>query len=920
MKKLKAGICVLTAAVMAMLSVSIGFTAYADVLEEQTVERFVDNACDVIQDYDSEKVLIPSEKESNEPDFQTCRLIVKADGSFDTFGALEHIKGFKNIHILQYKDENSAKQAYEALENEPNVLSVSVDEIVSPLQADDPLEGATEVFPESSNGHLCDWATERTQSAQVIEYISENDIPLTDITVGVIDMGVDYNHEFLKDRIVRTHFNSSTDGNENDELELNDGHGTGVSSVIVDNSPESVSVAVYRVLDDRGNNSALGVQLGMIAAVDDGVDIISISLGIYVGADLIKEAIDYAEENGIIVVCGAGNDSDDVVESSVVPAEYEETVTVTASSKDSRNCGWANYGLYIDVSAPGEDVNVAVPGNRYIVWSGTSFSCPSVAAAFATIKSVHYEYSYDEIRNILNETATPLITYAEDIFDTPLKTFALRTPDLQYGQYGNGLVQVGAALGIESVPSPTASLESGNYADEVTVELYSDLPIYYTLDGTYPTTQSALYTEPLTFTEDTDLRAVAYDENSILKYSTEFEGEYQIFTTGTDDMFEIDETGCITAYSGGVSNLIVPEEIQGIEVVSFTAEIFNDGILGKLILPETLKEIPEYAFYNNDIITYINTGGANILTQGTFSGCNSLCVVDLPKAETIERHAFSSTSNQYGNYFAIDAPELKQIEDRGFRNSSAFDLVAPKLEAFYGTAFDQSDILYADFPNLKISEKSIPFYQCVFDQCCPSIINLPNLESSEMALVTGGFKAQVVNLPKFTGTIVEKEADRVRNVLYCNITKESAALSNFEYYNVTDVGGSIRVTDAGLRFGYSYNEEQTEEVEEYGFVYAAGDVDPYTLYVEDVDNKSVYKLVANNRITHEDNVTTFNLVLIDIPQTAYDSQVSARAYVKVDGIYYYSDKLCYSFNDVATAVLADDEIDQNTKDALRELY
>lgn len=669
MKKLKAGICVLTAAVMAMLSVSIGFTAYADVLEEQTVERFVDNACDVIQDYDSEKVLIPSEKESNEPDFQTCRLIVKADGSFDTFGALEHIKGFKNIHILQYKDENSAKQAYEALENEPNVLSVSVDEIVSPLQADDPLEGATEVFPESSNGHLCDWATERTQSAQVIEYISENDIPLTDITVGVIDMGVDYNHEFLKDRIVRTHFNSSTDGNENDELELNDGHGTGVSSVIVDNSPESVSVAVYRVLDDRGNNSALGVQLGMIAAVDDGVDIISISLGIYVGADLIKEAIDYAEENGIIVVCGAGNDSDDVVESSVVPAEYEETVTVTASSKDSRNCGWANYGLYIDVSAPGEDVNVAVPGNRYIVWSGTSFSCPSVAAAFATIKSVHYEYSYDEIRNILNETATPLITYAEDIFDTPLKTFALRTPDLQYGQYGNGLVQVGAALGIESVPSPTASLESGNYADEVTVELYSDLPIYYTLDGTYPTTQSALYTEPLTFTEDTDLRAVAYDENSILKYSTEFEGEYQIFTTGTDDMFEIDETGCITAYSGGVSKLIVPEEIQGIEVVSFTAEIFNDGILGKLILPETLKEIPEYAFYNNDIITYINTGGANILTQGTFSGCNSLCVVDLPKVETIERHAFSSTSNQYGNYFAIDAPELKQIEDRGFRNS-----------------------------------------------------------------------------------------------------------------------------------------------------------------------------------------------------------------------------------------------------------
>lgn len=129
MKKM---ISLISAMAVIILSVSIGFTAYADVLEGQAVERFVDNACDVIQDYDSEKVLIPSEEESDEPDFQTCRLIVKADGGFDTFGALEHIKGFKNIHILQYEDENSAKQAYEALENEPNVLSVSVDGVVAP--------------------------------------------------------------------------------------------------------------------------------------------------------------------------------------------------------------------------------------------------------------------------------------------------------------------------------------------------------------------------------------------------------------------------------------------------------------------------------------------------------------------------------------------------------------------------------------------------------------------------------------------------------------------------------------------------------------------------------------------------------------------------------------------------------------------
>lgn len=458
MKKM---ISLISAMAVIILSVSIGFTAYADVLEGQAVERFVDNACDVIQDYDSEKVLTPSEEESNEPDFQTCRLIVKADGSFDTFGALEHIKGFKNIHILQYEDENSAKQAYEALENEPNVLFVSVDGVVSPKLSDDRFEGATEVFPESYNGHLCDWATERTQSAQVIEYINENDIPLTDITVGVIDSGVDYNHEFLQGRIVRSYFNSSTDGTENDEYDVIDGHGTAVSSVIVDNTPESVSVSIYRVLNDDGLNSVLGIQLGMIEAIDDDVDIISMSLGFVDGNELIKAAIDYADENEIIVVCATGNMPYDTGSSDIVPAMYDQVVAVPATSKNNRNCFWSAWGLDLDVSAPGEDINVAIPNNRYIVWDGTSFACPSVAAAFATIKSVHYEYSYDKILEKLSASAVPLKVYADDFWvDDYTCVNNYRLPDSQYPIYGKGLIQVGAALGIESVPTPTEILKA----------------------------------------------------------------------------------------------------------------------------------------------------------------------------------------------------------------------------------------------------------------------------------------------------------------------------------------------------------------------------------------------------------------------------------------------------------------------------
>ena len=277
---MKKAISIILSATMLLTTFSIGFTAYADVLEEKSIDKFINNSCEIIREYDADKDFVSEDENMSayssamSGNFQTCRLIVKADGAFDNCGAVEHIKGFMNFHILQYENEADTESAYNFLLNEKNILSVSIDKIVSPAQAeDDEVDTSTDVFPESSNGHLCDWATERTGSARVNEYIKENDIPLTDITVGVIDQGVDYNHEFLKDRIKRTHFNSSTDGNQNDELDMIDGHGTAVSSVVVDNTPESVSVAVYRVLDDEWENSVAGITMGILQAITDEVAI-----------------------------------------------------------------------------------------------------------------------------------------------------------------------------------------------------------------------------------------------------------------------------------------------------------------------------------------------------------------------------------------------------------------------------------------------------------------------------------------------------------------------------------------------------------------------------------------------------------------------------------------------------------------------
>lgn len=72
------------------------------------------------------------------------------------------------------------------------------------------------------------------------------------------------------------------------------------------------------------------------------------------------------------------------------------------------------------------------------------------------------------------------------------------------------------------------------------------------------------------------------------------------------------------------------------------------------------------------------------------------------------------------------------------------------------------------------------------------------------------------------------------------------------------------------------------------FIYSQKGED--NLSIDTVDNKNIKKAVANNRIDHGDT-TSFNLVISNIPKCFYDRNITARAYVCIDGIYFYSNIL-----------------------------
>lgn len=234
--------------------------------------------------------------------------------------------------------------------------------------------------------------------------------------------------------------------------------------------------------------------------------------------------------------------------------------------------------------------------------------------------------------------------------------------------------------------------------------------------------------------------------------------------------------------------------------------------------------------------------------------------------ETVDDYAFAYLSG----LTELDLPSLKTIGENAFYESSVNYLYAPELQ----TA-----------ESLPVAENSVVVVSDKLTSC--------TFEPTDKSLTIQGVKD--------------------------SYSQEYADLNGLEFIDVNAMGGSIRVTDAGLRFGYSFYDTQKKNVEEYGFVYAQGEKENNEITVDDVDSSNVLQLTAYNRLTHEDETTTYNLVFIDIPQTAYNTEISARAYVKIDGIYYYSDTLCYSFNDIAQKVMTDDEIDQNTKNSLNNL-
>jgi subtilisin family serine protease len=265
------------------------------------------------------------------------------------------------------------------------------------------------------------------------------------VTIAVIDTGVDYNHRDLAGRCVAGYNFVARNTNPMDD----NGHGTHVAGIAAATGNNSIGVAgvdwggrimPLKVLDSQGSGYDSDVASAIRYAADNGAKVINMSLGSPDYSYTLSEAVNYAYNKGVTMVAAAGNDGSSVG----YPAACDHVIAVGALDSNNGLAYFSNRGSALDLTAPGVSILSTTQGD-YGKMSGTSMASPVVAGCASLVLSRHSGYTPAQVESTLKTSATDL---GSPGFDTV---------------FGYGKVNAYAAVsGSQPPPNPNPEPEPGD--------------------------------------------------------------------------------------------------------------------------------------------------------------------------------------------------------------------------------------------------------------------------------------------------------------------------------------------------------------------------------------------------------------------------------------------------------------------------
>lgn len=236
-----------------------------------------------------------------------------------------------------------------------------------------------------------------------------------DIIIALLDTGV--STTAIKSENLLPGWNYVT---ESDDTEDRINHGTAVTSVIlgcesaniIGNAPDSKIVPI--VVTDKVDGEQKSIKTETLAvAVRDSVDkygasVINIGIGIKKDVPALKEAIEYVQKKGALVIAASGNSGSTEL---YYPAAYDGVVGVGSHDKNLNVSSFTQKNETVDILAPGEDIWLASRKGKTYGAKGTSYSSSYVSAAASLIWENNPNFSAYDVMNTIFDNTTSVNGY-----------------------------------------------------------------------------------------------------------------------------------------------------------------------------------------------------------------------------------------------------------------------------------------------------------------------------------------------------------------------------------------------------------------------------------------------------------------------------------------------------------------------------
>lgn len=688
---MKKFLSVLLATVLISSSISVlyNFTA-SGVVDELTAQEFANQVSELVASTE-EASNLPSDKaylcnDCSHKDFENSRLIVKSKYNIDTLDAVSVINGYDDLWVLQFSNPHSANEAFDYYSKLTAVEFVEADKTVSIFNS-----ASHYISPLSEQEkEYISWGSEYVGFDKLNESLMSDLADLEETIVAVIDSGVDPNHPLLKGRVIPTRINTSLSGNRNDSTD-DLGHGTQVAGIIANNTISKVYIKPYKVIDYSGHGSVITVASGINCAVDDKVDVINVSIGFEEDSEVLKAAVQNAEEKGIAVIGAAGNDGAYTL---YYPASYSSVIKVTAVNDKGILANFSTHDNGVDFAAPGVEILTSTLNDKYIRVNGTSFAAPFVSAAAASVLLINHGASPEDIIEILSQYSHMPTEYMAET------------------KYGNGIIKVpiyGESFGSsQKTQAPYFSRENKFYYDQISVEIYCDTPdsvIYYTTDGSMPTKtnpNAVIYDgNPINFDQTVKLNAVAYSNGN---FRSEVNAFYAIIAPYPNESeLTVDSDGTVLAYTGTKKSISIPQKVNGITVTAIGNYVFKNTELTEIILPITVKSIGIGAFENCKKLRTIYATQVEYIGDRAFYDCENMRNLFFENLKEIGSYTFYNAGSKeysiYGRTFEFNLENLTNIPDGAFMGSSISSVELNKISSIGKNAFAECDALVSIYAN-----------------------------------------------------------------------------------------------------------------------------------------------------------------------------------------------------------------------------